>query len=215
MQFAGKRRMWTTGVIGVALAAAAVVALIAPGQAKTSAQGAPQVEITIRDFAFSPPSLVVPPGTPVRWTNLDTLPHRVAAVNGAFESDNLTAGQTFTLTRVPPLTGLYEYFCRIHPTMRGTVLFSSQGGTAAPGIETAPVLTPNGGWTLGANQVVAQGQGTAAVFAAVAEADSNRKVTVVWRLTAGAWLYFIRTFPGASTLTNIAGPVSSLIIVLE
>ena len=54
--------------------------------------------VGIADFAFDPPDLSVPAGTEVTWTNGDGMPHSVVADDGAFQSDTLDTGATFSTT---------------------------------------------------------------------------------------------------------------------
>ena len=74
----------------------------------------------IQNFAFVPPSLSVPSGTTVTWTNEDNVAHTVTADDGTtFGSSAFGQGQTFQFTAGAP--GTYTYFCRIHPFMKGTL----------------------------------------------------------------------------------------------
>jgi 3',5'-cyclic AMP phosphodiesterase CpdA len=76
-------------------------------------------EVSIDNFSFTPPSLPVPVGTKVRWTNRDDVPHTVVSTEKAFKSPVLdTDGQfEFTFDRA----GAYPYFCSIHPKMTGRI----------------------------------------------------------------------------------------------
>ncbi|MDA0270238.1 MAG: hypothetical protein O2798_08850 [Chloroflexi bacterium] len=71
----------------------------------------------IRSFRFEP--LTVAVGTTVSWTNADTpTPHTVTFEGGTPDSGNLgTAPFSHTFATA----GVFSYFCRIHPTMTGTV----------------------------------------------------------------------------------------------
>ena len=76
-------------------------------------------QVAIADFAFAPASLEVAAGTEVTWHNEDTTDHTVTAGDGAFGSDALGEGQTFSHRFDQP--GAYDYRCAIHPEMEGTV----------------------------------------------------------------------------------------------
>ncbi|MFP5319256.1 MAG: plastocyanin/azurin family copper-binding protein [Acidimicrobiia bacterium] len=82
---------------------------------------APGPDVRIPAFLFCPADLAVAAGTEVRWNNDDAAPHSATATGAepAFDSGTLTTGQTFSFRFDRP--GLYEYFCRLHPSMRGTV----------------------------------------------------------------------------------------------
>jgi plastocyanin len=90
-----------------------------PSPATTAASGAGGAPVGIADFAFDPADLSVPAGTEVTWTNGDGVPHSVVATDGAFESETLDAGATFSTTFSTP--GTFTYVCGIHGSMQGTV----------------------------------------------------------------------------------------------
>jgi len=102
--------------LGMALAAAIPEALPA-GEAMAAANSA---AIRIDNFNFTPPTLVVAPGTTVTWTNADDSPHTVREKDGKFQSAALDTDDTFSQTFTAP--GEYEYFCSIHPRMVGKVV---------------------------------------------------------------------------------------------
>jgi plastocyanin len=76
--------------------------------------------VTIQNFAFSPPAIVVPVGATVTWTNRDAEQHTVTAVDRSFDSDALNPDQPYSFTFAK--AGTYQYMCLIHPQMRGTVV---------------------------------------------------------------------------------------------
>lgn len=86
------------------------------GGSSTGAQTGP-VNIKISNFAFSPASVTIKAGAEVTWTNDDSAAHTV--VGAGFSSGNLSTGQTFTHTF--DTTGVYDYHCGIHPSMKGTI----------------------------------------------------------------------------------------------
>ena len=75
--------------------------------------------IMITNFAFAPADVVVPAGTTVTWTNRDDIPHTVTSVDGVFGSPALDTDDSFSLTFARE--GSYQYFCKLHPHMVGTV----------------------------------------------------------------------------------------------
>ena len=89
--------------------------------ADTAVQGGVQAAaIQIDNFHYTPPSLVVAPGTTVTWTNADDSPHTVREKDGKFKSAALDTDDTFSQTFAAP--GEYEYFCSIHPYMTGKIV---------------------------------------------------------------------------------------------
>jgi plastocyanin len=78
--------------------------------------------VSIVDFAFHPATLEVAAGTTVTWTNNDTVPHTVTALDGSFDSGNLSPGESWSYTFREP--GDFAYQCLYHPQMQGTVTVS-------------------------------------------------------------------------------------------
>ena len=76
--------------------------------------------IEIKEFKYGPPILSVPVGSTVTWVNHDEEPHTVTSGTGAFSSAGLVNEDTFVQTFTKP--GTYEYFCKVHPFMKGTVV---------------------------------------------------------------------------------------------
>jgi amicyanin len=76
--------------------------------------------VNIDGFAFAPATLTVKAGNTVTWTNKDEDPHTVVAGGGAFRSQALGSGGTYSFTF--PTAGTFDYICSIHPFMRGTVV---------------------------------------------------------------------------------------------
>ncbi|MBV8714787.1 MAG: PQQ-binding-like beta-propeller repeat protein [Chloroflexi bacterium] len=91
--------------------------------------------VTVEDFDFNPGvfGVAVPPGTTITWSNNGPTQHTTTADNGTWDSGLLDAGQSFSFTFNDP--GVYWYFCRPHPWMRGTITIdpnapTPQGGAA-------------------------------------------------------------------------------------
>jgi plastocyanin len=76
--------------------------------------------ISIDNFAFTPPTLTVSPGTTVTWTNADDEAHTVVEKERKFKSAALDTDDTFSQTFTVP--GEYEYICSIHPYMAGKIV---------------------------------------------------------------------------------------------
>jgi plastocyanin len=128
------------------IAAVVVLALAggACGQADTSApttaaaDPAAADEIALEGLAFDPERVTIEAGTTVTWTNDDSVAHTVTSgvageegvpgvskgrpdrADDIFDGDLDAAGATFAFTFDEP--GTYEYFCRIHGGMTGTVV---------------------------------------------------------------------------------------------
>jgi plastocyanin len=94
------------------------------GETATAAAAGP-VAVSIDNFHFTPPALVVAPGTTVTWTNDDDSPHSVREKDGKFKSAALDTDDTFSQTFAAP--GEYDYFCSIHPYMTGKIVVKPAG----------------------------------------------------------------------------------------
>ncbi|MFQ6015306.1 MAG: c-type cytochrome [Anaerolineae bacterium] len=77
-------------------------------------------EVVIQGFAFNPGRITVPMGTTVTWTQQDSAPHTVTNKEDLFDSGSLSKGDSYSFTFTE--AGTYEYFCRIHPRMIGTIV---------------------------------------------------------------------------------------------
>src|ERR1700682_1232428 len=84
--------------------------------------------VRIDNFNFTPPDLIVAPGTTVTWTNADDSPHTVREKDGKFKSAALDTDDTFAQTFTTP--GEYEYFCSIHPRMVGKIVVKAAGSSS-------------------------------------------------------------------------------------
>jgi plastocyanin len=92
-----------------------------------SASGA-EMELDIKLFMFKPSPLEIKAGTTLIWTNQDAIDHSVTAgkpgsLSGAFDSDFFEQGQTFEFTFDEP--GTYDYFCKRHESMGGTIVVTA------------------------------------------------------------------------------------------
>jgi amicyanin len=121
---------WLTAiaaVVTIACGAFAVVAAVTSdddGAERATAgeecDAASAQQVRIADFAFQPPTLSIPAGTCVAWTNEDSTTHTVRdSSGGVIASPNLAQGATYTVTFNDP--GTYDYICTIHTSMTGSV----------------------------------------------------------------------------------------------
>jgi plastocyanin len=78
-----------------------------------------EARVIIENFAFSPASLSVAAGTKVTWVNRDTDPHTATDTDKRFNSGALDTGEEFSF--VFRDKGDYEYYCTLHPHMKGRV----------------------------------------------------------------------------------------------
>lgn len=88
--------------------------------AATTAPPRDPTAVTIQGLAFSPPTLEVPKGTRVTWTNRDSTAHTVTATDRRFDSGNVSAGGTFSVSFGETVT--VDYACLIHASMTGRIV---------------------------------------------------------------------------------------------
>ena len=88
--------------------------------ATTKPAPAAQLNVSIDNFSFNPPTLTVRAGATVTWVNRDDVPHTVTADDKAFASKTLDTDDQYSRTFDAP--GTYPYFCAVHPHMTGRVI---------------------------------------------------------------------------------------------
>lgn len=101
----------------------------APAASESAATGeaacAPSTETgtvtaTMANFAFSPASITASVGDVITWTNNDSAPHTATVKSDpTCTTDSLASGASGSI--VFDAAGSYEFFCKIHPTMTGTI----------------------------------------------------------------------------------------------
>lgn len=77
--------------------------------------------VSIIDYMFSPPQLIIKVGDTVIWTNNGATAHTVTSDSGSeLSSPTLSGNQVYSHTF--NVAGTYNYHCSIHPTMTGTII---------------------------------------------------------------------------------------------
>jgi plastocyanin len=99
---------------------AAPAAPPAPGDTSAAARTGATVKASMKSIAFQPGRIEIPMGTTVAWTNNDAVQHTVTAVDRSFDSGNMAPGASWPHTFTKP--GTYQFFCVVHPFMKGTVI---------------------------------------------------------------------------------------------
>ncbi|MBI3841475.1 MAG: cupredoxin domain-containing protein [Thaumarchaeota archaeon] len=70
---------------------------------------------------YSPSPFTVAAGHEVTWVNRDGTTHTVTSnATGLFDSSNMLPGATWSHTF--STAGTYQYYCSLHPFMKGTVV---------------------------------------------------------------------------------------------
>ena len=86
------------------------------------------VFVTVSEFQFTPDTVRILAGIPLRWTNAGTLSHSVVSdAAGQFSSGTLSSGgaAASTYDRTFPSAGTYPYHCSFHRQMKGVVIVSN------------------------------------------------------------------------------------------
>ncbi|WP_415283267.1 plastocyanin/azurin family copper-binding protein [Candidatus Nitrososphaera sp. FF02] len=133
----------------VLMALCAVALVLAPAMQFMPASAAPAtVEITIatKDAArnigtFTPSTATAKQGDIVKWVNADKGTHSIISgqvkdrdAGAEFRSGDIRKGSSFSYTFTTP--GTFDYFCKIHPVMTGTVVIES----APPTLTLLPIV---------------------------------------------------------------------------
>jgi plastocyanin len=79
-----------------------------------------ETHLTIDNFTFRPDAITVPVGTNITWQNDDDIPHSIVETTGKFHSPALDTEDKYSFTF--DRAGTYEYFCGLHPHMKGKVV---------------------------------------------------------------------------------------------
>ncbi len=116
-----KKRMGILLVSGLVVLFTMLISGISCYQSAPTPSPTPTItEVEISGFAFVPATITIPVGTTVTWFNKDPVAHTVSSREGVFDSGNLSGGATFSYTF--DQNGSFEYYCKIHPYMKGEVI---------------------------------------------------------------------------------------------
>lgn len=113
--FATMAAITRRGFLGAACGVLGVVS------ARARAEQAPQVGID--NFTFSPAILAATAGTTITWVNHDDIPHSIVCPALGLKSRAMDTDQSFSC-RLDQV-GSFEYFCGIHPQMKGKLVVSA------------------------------------------------------------------------------------------
>ena len=112
-------------LLTLAVLVGAVVMIAGCTSSTPSPSSSPQIStasqnsISMKGLAFNPSALTISKGANVTWTNDDSTTHTVTSDTVAFQSGNLSPGNSFTHQFNE--TGTFPYHCTIHPSMKGTI----------------------------------------------------------------------------------------------
>ncbi|MBW3589013.1 MAG: cupredoxin domain-containing protein [Actinobacteria bacterium] len=147
----------------------ASLALIALPAAAAVAQESHVVET--QDNVFVPEEITISVGDSIEFENTGRAPHTATAEDGSFDTGNLNAGQSRTITFNE--AGTIEYICIYHESlgMVGTIVVEDAGTAASP--SPAAAATPAASPQPSPEPEPEQDGGTAAVAVEEAPGDPN------------------------------------------
>ena len=100
----------------------------------------PANAVVIQQGRYSPVQLFVALGAPVTWWNNDPVAHTVTFDDLSFDAElGPLAAVGNSAERTFLADGTFEYRCKLHPSMRGTII---AGSGVAPPAEATPPPTP-------------------------------------------------------------------------
>jgi plastocyanin len=82
--------------------------------AAAPAGAAATVNVSIKDFKFSPQPVQAKVGDVIAWKNDDTAPHSATMDSAGCDTDSINPGSAAMLVFTAP--GTYTYHCKVHPT---------------------------------------------------------------------------------------------------
>jgi plastocyanin len=103
------------------LRAASGLVLLVSAQAR--ARAAQPAQVGIDNFTFAPTTLALGAGATVTWVNHDDIPHSIICPALGLKSNVLDTDQSFS--RRFDQAGSFDYFCGIHPHMKGKLVVSA------------------------------------------------------------------------------------------
>jgi plastocyanin len=111
--------------LGLALVVLAAVALSPSLRGGSTLGGIPAgadaatkpVKITIKNYAYSRPTITIKVGRKVTWTNQDSMEHNAYSdKKGGPKGPLLSKGKSYSWT--PKKAGTYKYYCQPHKFMK-------------------------------------------------------------------------------------------------
>ena len=113
----------STVVVSLAIGLGACGSSSKSASSSTAPSTATGTTITIHNFMFNPPTLMVKTGSTVTVKNTDDTAHTVTALDGSFDTKPIQPGKSATFTVAK--AGTFKYHCNIHNYMMGTIQVTS------------------------------------------------------------------------------------------
>jgi len=118
------KKMIILAILAIVILAAGCTQQAGPsnGQNQTTippaGNGQTSTSVAISNFAFDPATITIDKGSTVAWVNKDSVAHTITGTG--FDSGSFETGQNYS--RKFDQSGTFEYYCAIHPSMKGTVV---------------------------------------------------------------------------------------------
>lgn len=95
---------------------------VSPKTTKTTSEviSTKTYNVSVISFSFNPGVLNIKKGDSVVWVNQDSAPHQIAG--GNLRGPVMSKGQSYTF--VFNSVGTFDYYCAIHPSMKGVIVVS-------------------------------------------------------------------------------------------
>jgi len=135
----GKRALAVVVLFLIALSLGAPAAMSGGGCHGGQFADARGVKVNLQDLCFTPTVIRIDPGQRVTWTNQDNTAHTVTGA--AFQwgtTDQLGFHQTISFRFAD--SGVFPYFCIIHPGMVGAVVVGDGTSSATATQDIVPVV---------------------------------------------------------------------------
>ena len=155
--------------------------------------------VSIAFAAFGPAQTAILTGDTVTWTNDAARQHAVDGVNASFDSPPLTLGDSFSHRFDTP--GVFQYYCRLHPFMRGEI-------DVFPALLFAPPVAASPGRPFTLTGRASLPAGTPITL----EADDGTGFKPVARATVGPdGTFTASVMPSATATYRVAGDSSNAV----
>jgi plastocyanin len=115
-----KRNIWIASLAAPVMIAMLLLFVGSPTVTASNRPSAANAGVKIDNFSFGPPTVTIPVGATVTWTNSDDIPHTAVSTDDVFKSKVMDTDETFPYTFTK--AGTYPYYCTIHPKMTGTIV---------------------------------------------------------------------------------------------
>lgn len=115
-----RNNIWVAGFTASVIIAVVLLVAGSPSVTANDQPSAANAEIQIDNFVFGPPTITVPIGATVTWTNKDDIPHTTVSTDGVFKSKVMDTDEKFSFKFTK--AGTYSYYCSVHPKMTGKVV---------------------------------------------------------------------------------------------